>query len=72
MNDHDKLINTAFKTSDELDNMKAEIEILSEDRDKALKALKDAHGTGPFLHPKTKEKYQIVQRGQSFYFRGAK
>lgn len=72
MSDHTKLITTAFKTSDELDNMKAEIEILSDDRDKALKALKDAAGTGPFEHPKTREKYQIVQRGQSYYFRGAK
>lgn len=64
-----ELINTAFKMSDELDDLKATIGSLQEDRDVALKTLKDAAGVGPFVHPGTSVKYRIVQRQDTYYFR---
>lgn len=72
MNDKNKLIEAAFKAAKALDELKNDMDIATGDRDVALRALKEAAGIGPFEDPKTKAKYQIVQRGQSFYFREAK
>lgn len=65
-------LEAAFDSSERLERMKAEVESAARARDLQLRNIKERWGIGPFLHVKNGKQYQIVQRGESFYFRESK